>query len=239
MPATLLLLEDDPAIARVVTLALQREGFTILDYRLIRDAVRELPLHPFDLLLLDVGLPDGSSLDWLKSLRAGNAGQRFVQLPTLMLTAQSDEIDTVLGLELGADDYMTKPFSPRELVARVKALLRRSSQMAQAAMPKANHSTALRHDATGQRILYGGQPLDLTRMEYGILARLLAAKGGILARDQLLDAVWGQASESLERTVDTHIKTLRQKLKARGMTPDPVQTHRGMGYALVITAGEA
>jgi two-component system catabolic regulation response regulator CreB len=231
---TILLLEDDPAIARVVVLALQREGFVVRDYRLIRDASRELTLHPFDLLLLDIGLPDGNSLDWLKSLRAGTAGHRFVQIPALMLTAQSDEIDKVLGLELGADDYMTKPFSPRELLARVKALLRRSAQ----AVPlQAKQDVAFEVDAAAQRIWRGGQPIDLTRMEFGILTRLLSAKGGILARGQLLDAVWGQANESLERTVDTHIKTLRQKLKCHGIAPDPIQTHRGMGYSLVLSLG--
>jgi two-component system, OmpR family, catabolic regulation response regulator CreB len=232
----ILLLEDDPAIARVVALALQREGFEVRDYRKIGDAAKALPLYAFDLLLLDVGLPDGNGLDWLKSLRAGHAGQCYVSLPALMLTAQNDEIDKILGLELGADDYMTKPFSPRELVARVKALLRRSGQAvhaSQTALPQANTDMAFKHDAAGQRILYAGQPLDLTRFEYGILARLLAAKGGILARDQLLDAVWGQASESLERTVDTHIKTLRQKLKSAGVVNDPIQTHRGMGYSFI------
>jgi two-component system, OmpR family, catabolic regulation response regulator CreB len=232
----ILLLEDDPAIARVVVLALQREGFEVRDFRKISDAAKALSLNAFDLLLLDVGLPDGNGLDWLKSLRAGLGGQRYVSLPALMLTAQGDEIDKILGLELGADDYMTKPFSPRELVARVKALLRRSGQSVQAAnaiLPQANLGVAFKHDAAGQRILYLGQPLDLTRFEYGILARLLAAKGGILARDQLLDAVWGQASESLERTVDTHIKTLRQKLKSAGVVNDPIQTHRGMGYSFI------
>jgi two-component system catabolic regulation response regulator CreB len=123
------------------------------------------------------------------------------------------------------------------LVARVKALLRRSTQSVVPTIPQANHSADFKHDAAGQRILHGGQPLDLTRIEYGILVRLIQAKGGILARDQLLDAVWGQASESLERTVDTHIKTLRQKLKARGIAPDPIQTHRGMGYSLALNVG--
>jgi two-component system catabolic regulation response regulator CreB len=106
-------------------------------------------------------------------------------------------------------------------------------------LPQANLDVAFKHDAAGQRILYAGQPLDLTRFEYGILTRLLAAKGGILAREQLLDAVWGQASESLERTVDTHIKTLRQKLKSAGVVSDPIQTHRGMGYSLATSLGEA
>jgi two-component system catabolic regulation response regulator CreB len=149
-----------------------------------------------------------------------------------MLTAQNDEIDKVLGLELGADDYMVKPFSTRELAARLKALIRRSELSATGQNSNSVKELTPLHNIASQRIMYHGVPIDLTRFEYGIFTKLLDAKGGILSREQLLDAVWGGASESLERTVDTHIKTLRQKLRGSGVLGQLIQTHRGMGYSI-------
>lgn len=148
-----------------------------------------------------------------------------------MLSARGEELDRVLGLELGADDYLSKPFSPRELAARVKALLRR------AGAPAAAMATAppLFHDDTvGQRISLHGQPLPLTRREYRLLACLLAGAGRIHARDALLAAAWGDDSDSQDRTVDTHIKTLRAKLREADPSREYIQTHRGMGYCLSL-----
>jgi len=226
MSARLLLLEDDPAIARTVAYALEREGLAVVHSLLLRDAREQLLRHPFDLLVLDVGLPDGNGLDLLRELRQG---QRTT--PVLMLSAQGEEIDRVLGLELGADDYLPKPFSPRELAARVKALLRRAALPAASPGP-AHGGGAFRDDAAGQRIYLHGQALALTRREYRLLSCLLAGAGRIHARDSLLAAAWGDDSESTDRTVDTHIKTLRAKLREADPTREYISTHRGMGYAI-------
>lgn len=231
MPS-LLLLEDDPAIAKTVVFALQREGYAVVHCALLQDARSALAVQDFDALVLDVGLPDGNGLDLCREVRTRGV------TPVLMLSARGEELDRIVGLELGADDYMAKPFSPRELVARMRALLRRSAatQPAPAAAPAPAVVAAPEHgfvlDAAGQRIRLHGQVLDLTRREYGLLAVLLEAKGRIQSRDSLLGAVWGVDADSTDRTVDTHIKTLRAKLRAVDAGCDPIQTHRGMGYSL-------
>ncbi len=220
----LLLVEDDPAIARTTAYALEREGFTVSHSLTLTDARAQLRSAPPDLLVLDIGLPDGSGLDLCRELRQRDT------LPILVLSAQGEEIDRVLGLELGADDYVTKPFSPRELVARVKGLLRRTQ-----ALPAAQavaHKGAFQVDREGRRIWLQGQALDLTRREYGLLLDLLDHKGRIRSRDSLLRAAWGADSESTDRTVDTHIKTLRAKLHAASPGRDYIVTHRGMGYTM-------
>ena len=223
MPAHVLLLEDDPAIARTVAYALEREGLRTTHSLLLQDARNLLRRTAFDLLVLDVGLPDGSGLDLCREVRATGS------TPVLMLSAQGEEIDRVLGLELGADDYLAKPFSPRELAARVKALLRRAAVQAPAAPAR---GTPFHDDPAGQRMALHGQPLALTRREYRLLACLLAGAGRIHTRDALLAAAWGDDSNSQDRTVDTHIKTLRAKLREADPARDYIQTHRGMGYCL-------
>jgi two-component system, OmpR family, catabolic regulation response regulator CreB len=220
--ADILLLEDDPAIAQTVVFALQREGFALTHCSWLQEARARLAQREPALAILDVGLPDGNGLDLCRELRA--AGSR---LPLLMLSARSEEMDRVLGLELGADDYLAKPFSPRELVARVRALLRRSQ--APVAAPATNGFLV---EAGGSRIRFQGQLLDLTRRELGLLSRLLAAPQRIHSREVLLDAVWGNEADSGDRTVDTHIKTLRAKLRAVAPELDPIRTHRGLGYSL-------
>jgi len=148
----------------------------------------------------------------------------------IFLTARETEIDRVLGLELGADDYVVKPFSPRELVARVRARLRRRAQTAQTRWQRID---AFELDREGRRIRYRGHLLDLTRYEYGVLEALLARPGAVLSRAQLMDRVWADVLDSSDRTVDTHIKTLRAKLRvAGGVETDPIRTHRGLGYSL-------
>ena len=224
MSARLLLVEDDPAIARTVAYAFEREGLAVTHSLLLGDARAQLRGSRFDLLVLDVGLPDGNGLDLLRELRQG----AHPTLPVLMLSAHGEEIDRVLGLELGADDYLPKPFSPRELAARVKALLRRAAAPAAAAPP------VFHDDAAGQRIFLHGQPLALTRREYRLLSTLLAGAGRIHARDALLAAAWGDDSESTDRTVDTHIKTLRAKLREADPAREYISTHRGMGYCLDV-----
>ena len=229
MTAKLLLLEDDPAIARTVAYALERDGVQVTHSLLVHDARQQMASHRFDLLVLDVGLPEGSGLDLLRDVR--NAA-RTASLPVLMLSAHGEEIDRVLGLELGADDYLTKPFSPRELAARVKALLRRAGNGASS--PPAVAAPPFHDDESGQRISLHGQPLALTRREYRLLSCLLRGAGRIHSRDALLAAAWGDDSESTDRTVDTHIKTLRAKLREVDPAREYISTHRGMGYCVDI-----
>lgn len=235
-PVRLLLLEDDPAIARTVAFALQREGWVVEHLLLAGEARHRLEAEPPALALLDIGLPDGSGLELCRALRQSTRPQ-LARLPILLLSARGEELDRVLGLELGADDYLAKPFSPRELVARVRALLRR------AAMPAAGSATAvpalIELDAAGQRVLCAGEALLLTRLEYGLLRQLLAAPGRILSREALFSAVWGPDSETADRSVDTHIKTLRAKLRERLPAHDPIVTHRGLGYAFLPPEGPA
>jgi len=218
----ILLLEDDPAIAQTVIFALQREGFALSHCSWLYEARARLAQHEPALAIFDVGLPDGNGLDLCRELRA--AGSR---LPLLMLSARSEELDRVLGLELGADDYLAKPFSPRELVARVRALLRRSQAPVASPAPQ-----GFVIEAGGSRIRFQGQVLELTRRELGLLSRLLAAPQRIHSRETLLDAVWGHEADSGDRTVDTHVKTLRAKLRAVAPELDPIRTHRGLGYSL-------
>jgi two-component system, OmpR family, catabolic regulation response regulator CreB len=175
-------------------------------------------------VILDVGLPDISGFEVFKRLRA-----REPALPILFLTARADEIDRVVGLELGADDYVTKPFSPRELVARVRTVLRRS---AMPATPNAAAATAFSIDDGKRLIHYYGQALDLSRYEYGLLKTLIGRPGFVFTRERLLSLVWDDDTDSLDRTVDAHVKTLRAKLKSVAPALEPIRTHRGVGYAL-------
>ncbi|KRD74727.1 two-component system response regulator CreB [Lysobacter sp. Root983] len=219
----ILLVDDEPAIAATVLYALRAEGFEAEHCLTGGEALREAQRQAYDLAVLDVGLPDIGGFALCRELR------RERDLPVIFLTAHDAEADRILGLEIGADDYVTKPFSPRELVARVRVVLRRGR--AQAEAPAAAEG-AFRHDPEGKRIRYRGQPLDLTRYEYGLLAALLQRPGAVLSRAQLMDRVWGDALDSGDRTVDTHIKTLRGKLREIDGDADPIRTHRGLGYSL-------
>lgn len=224
MKPRILLLEDDSAIAATVAFSLEREGLLVERVMLVADAQAALQRERPAAAVLDVALPDGNGLDLCRRWRA-DADTRTATLPILLLTARGEEIDRVLGLEAGADDYLPKPFSPRELVARVRALLRR------AAMPRPPAS-AFELDEAGQRIRFHGTVLALTRREYGLLRELCLARGRILSRETLFDRVWGGLAESADRTVDTHIKTLRAKLREVRPADDPIVTHRGLGYTL-------
>ena len=226
----ILLLEDDPAIAATVSYALEREGFAVHVSGLVRDARSHLQTTVPQLAVIDIGLPDGSGLNLCREIRAGKV-TGLADLPIILLTARGEEIDRVLGLELGADDYVAKPFSPRELVARVRGLLRRS---ARSALPPVAISAAslFEVDAGGHRIRYAGQWLPLTRLEFGLLRVLVEAPRRIHSRAALMDAVWGHATDTTDRTVDTHVKTLRAKLRVCTPGTDPIATHRGLGYSL-------
>jgi two-component system catabolic regulation response regulator CreB len=221
----ILLVEDETAIADAALYALRAEGWNAEHVVLAGDALDRIRKDNDDVLILDVGLPDRSGFELCRDLRS------FSQLPVIFLTARGGEIDRVLGLELGADDYMVKPFSPRELVARVRARLRRANA---ARVDEWRRTGAFEHDEAGQRIRYAGHDLPLTRYEYRLLAQLLARPGAICSRDRLMRDVWNDAPETIDRTVDTHVKTLRTKLHAVTPDVDPVVTHRGLGYSLKV-----
>ena len=222
--ARILVVEDELAIADAVLYALRADGLQVEHSLLGLPALERLRREPFDVVVLDVGLPDLSGFELCRELRT------FSQLPVIFLTARDSEIDRVVGLELGADDYVVKPFSPRELVARVRARLRRAA--VDAAPVGLRERGGFSHDAAGQRVSFRGQSLALTRYEYQLLACLLARPGAIFSRDQLMDKVWSDAPDTVDRTVDTHIKTLRAKLRLLAPDFDPIRTHRGLGYSL-------
>lgn len=228
--ARVLVVEDEAAIAETVLYALRSEGFAASHCLLGGEALQQLQDGAFDLVMLDVGLPDLGGFEVCRRLRAlpGAVGQ----VPVIFLTARNDEVDRVLGLELGADDYVSKPFSPRELVARVRARLRRSGPASPQVDGRWQSQGAFCLDRQGHRIRYRDQLLELTRYEYALLAALLQRPGAILSRAQLMDRGWDASADSADRTVDTHIKTLRAKLRSAGATDDPIRTHRGVGYAL-------
>jgi two-component system catabolic regulation response regulator CreB len=219
----ILVVEDESTIADAVLYALRAEGMQAEHCLLGQQALALLRSQSFDVVILDVGLPDITGFEVCRELR------RFSEVPVIFLTARGGEVDRVVGLELGADDYVVKPFSPRELVARVRARLRRGSQDSQSGWREIG---AFAHDAAGHRIRYVGQPLDLTRYEYRLLAVLLARPGAIVGREQLMDDVWRDALETVDRTVDTHIKTLRAKLRQIAPDREPIATHRGLGYSV-------
>ena len=222
LKSRILIVDDEPAILDNIQYVLEAEGLETLR---LSEGLAVLPLlarQRVDLILLDIGLPDVSGLELCREIRRAHA------VPIIFLTARSAEIDRVLGLEMGADDYVAKPFSPRELSARVKAVLRRS---AGAPAPRGPHP-AFAVDEQKRRIAYHGSVLELSRTEYELLAVFLRRPGQVYSRDQLKTLVWEQPGTSLERSVDGHIKNLRAKLKSIAPDDDPIVTHRGVGYSL-------
>ncbi len=225
----ILIVEDEPAIADTLVYALKTEGFAPEWCATGRAGLAALAAKPFALVVLDVGLPDGSGFEVCKRIRAHSA------VPVLFLTARDTELDRVLGLELGGDDYLVKPFSPRELTARVKAILRRTN--GHGAPAPAATSTPMQVgeftiDEERQAIAFRGVALELTRYEFRLLKTLAAKPGRVFSREQLMTAAWEDPGASLDRTVDAHIKSLRAKLRAAAPDADPIQTHRGVGYSL-------
>jgi len=225
MAHRILLLEDEQAIADTLLYTLTSEGFEVQHVRLVSDALSAFAARAPDLAILDVGVPDGNGFDVCRAIR------KTSELPIVFLTARNEEIDRILGLELGADDYVSKPFSPREVCARVRAILRRSA--ARPAAP-ATEAAPLQLDETAQRIRCSGQLLALTRYEYLLLATLLKRPQRIFSRAELMDLVWGDAPDTADRTVDAHVKLLRAKLREAGVSAELIQTHRNMGYSLHI-----
>ena len=227
MKPLILIVEDEPGIADTLQYALRTEGFEPAWSSSGEAALAAAVQRPPALVILDVGLPDINGFELFKRLR------ERIDVPVVFLTARGDEIDRVVGLELGADDYIAKPFSPRELVARVRSVLRRSARAPAAAPPgHATPAAAFEVDDGRRQIRFYGRALDLSRYEFGLLRALVRRPGHVYTRDALLELVWDDASDSLDRTVDAHVKTVRAKLKAVAPTLEPIRTHRGVGYAL-------
>ncbi|SHF73530.1 two-component system, OmpR family, catabolic regulation response regulator CreB [Microbulbifer donghaiensis] len=221
----ILIVEDEAAIADTLVYALQAEGFVTRWVEVAGEALALLESEPFDLVILDVGLPDISGFEACKRLR------RFSEVPVIFLTARNEEIDRVVGLEIGADDYVIKPFSPRELAARVKAILKRVAPRTAMESAAGEPAGYFRVDLMRYQIHFHDQLLPLTRHEFRLLETLLGQPGRVFSREQLLDAL-GVASEAgYERNIDSHIKDLRAKLRAVAPAAKPIQTHRGLGYS--------
>jgi two-component system catabolic regulation response regulator CreB len=228
----ILLVEDEPAIADTLIYALSTEGFEPVWCATGNDALAAFRQQPPALAVLDVGLPDINGFELFRQLRAAAP-----ELPALFLTARAGEIDRVVGLELGADDYVAKPFSPRELVARVRGILRRAQKPAAAApasapAPAATTAHGFAVDDERKQIRYRGRALDLSRTEYRLLKVLIERPGRVYTRDELMDRAWDDPAAAFDRTVDAHVKMLRAKLRTLAPDADPIQTHRGMGYSL-------
>ena len=227
MSNKILIVEDEPSIADNIEYALASEGFEPHCCSTGEQALDWLSQIQFNLIILDVGLPDINGFELARSILSD------VDIPIVFVTARSDEIDRVVGLELGADDYVVKPFSPRELSARVKAVLRRSEKnCASTDSARAIHASVFEIDAMRVQIKYRQTVLKLSRTEYRLLLLLVESPGRVYTREQLMEYAWDHAGISLERTVDTHIKTIRQKLRAISSDVDPIVTHRGLGYSL-------
>lgn len=224
MTLNVLIIEDESAIADTLVYACHEAGIQTTHYLFGHQGVEAATNTAFDFVILDVGLPDMSGFDVCKKIRTAS------EVPILFLTARNHEIDRVVGLEIGADDYVTKPFSPREVVARIHAILRRSQN--QRKIPSETFATPFEVDDDASRIKYMGQYLTLTRYEYLLLKTLIKQPKRVYSRDQLMDIVWIAAEDTLERTVDAHIKTLRSKLRMIDSTTTAIVTHRGMGYSL-------
>ncbi|AOP36001.1 DNA-binding response regulator [Leptospira tipperaryensis] len=219
---TILLTEDEPGIRDTIRIVLESEGFRMLSAMTGKDCLSLLKESP-DLLVLDVGLPDGSGFEILKELRKKHS------IPVILLTARESELDRVLGLELGADDYMIKPFSPRELVARIRAVLRRYDGNSE------EKQTEFFTDEDRKVIYYYGKSLPLTPYEYKTLLLFLKRPGKIFTREEIMDMVWTEPGDSFDRAVDTVIKNIRTRLKEVRSDLDPIETRRGLGYGWKVT----
>ena len=228
----ILCVEDDAAILMPLRYALEREEWQVTWANTGSQAIAFVQQQTFDFIILDVGLPDINGFDVCKKIR------QFNHTPLLFLTARDDEIDRIVGLEIGADDYCTKPFSSREIVSRIKAIWRRMDIQSQLQPAQSTIETQTIIAKTWQcideslQIHYQGSALQLTRYEYRLLKLLIDHPEQVFSRQQLMDHIWEHPEHSLERTVDTHIKSLRQKLKQISAAYDPIMTHRGFGYSL-------
>lgn len=233
MRKRIVLIEDEKDIVELVRYNFRKEGFEFSSFTSGKEGLEHLRRHPVDLVLLDIMLPDLDGFEICKRLRAED---RMKSLPIIFLTAKGEEIDRVLGLEIGADDYVVKPFSPRELVARVKAVLRRQAR------PVERHEVVeaqdLRLDARTQEVTVGGKPTELSTLEFKLLHFLASHPRRIFSREQLLDEVWGRDHFVTPRTVDVHIRRVREKIEIQPDRPQYIQTVRGAGYRFAAESEE-
>jgi two-component system, OmpR family, catabolic regulation response regulator CreB len=226
----ILVVEDEPAIADTIVYALSTDGFEPHWCATGGAALDAARAQPCALAVLDVGLPDINGFELFKRLQQIDRG-----LPVIFLTARSGEIDRVVGLELGADDYIAKPFSPRELAARVRTVLRRVQRSAAPPEPTLEPPRAnplFQVDDERKTIRFRGQPLDLSRTEYRLLKVLIERPGRVFSRDELMERAWDDPASAFDRTVDAHVKSVRAKLREVAPEDDPIVTHRGLGYSL-------
>jgi two-component system catabolic regulation response regulator CreB len=214
----ILIFEDEPIIADTLIYALETDGFAAERVATAEEGLRRMEGETFDLIILDVGLPDRNGFEVCKQIRS------TLSIPILFLTARADEIDRVVGLEIGGDDYIVKPFSPREVSARVKAVLRRSAPPPQ---------------PVSSELFVIDESRKMIRYEYGVLKLLVEHPGQVFSRAQLLERVWEEPEMTQERTVDSHVKTIRGKLRAVDDSRDPIETHRGFGYSLTLGQPES
>ena len=224
MRVNILVIEDEPDIRRNLEYNLGREGFKASSVGSLDEANEKLKSKKFDLILLDLMLPDGSGLDLCKKIKSNSETEAT---PIIILTAKDDEVDKVVGFELGADDYVTKPFSVRELILRIKAILKRSDTKTKEVVEVERQFGDLKIDVDSHEVHVDSQLIELTALEFRLLKELVEKRGRVQSRDQLLSEVWGYNAEVTTRTVDTHIKRLREKLGSMGKY---VQTIRGVGY---------
>ncbi len=228
MPPHILVVEDEPSITENIVYALESDGFSVTATSTGRGALDLVAAREFQLIVLDVGLPDMTGFEICQTIRRTHA------LPVLFLTARSSEIDRVVGLEIGGDDYVVKPFSPRELAARVRAILRRVSTvpLPQNATSQ-NPGLPLVIDELRFQAVYFGSALTLSRYEFRMLKAFAEQPGRVFTREQLMEAASEEPDASMERTIDTHVKTLRARMRAVRHGIDPIVTHRGIGYSLL------
>ena len=221
-----LVVEDEPSIADTLVYALKTEGFAVDWVSSGEETVRRAVDGVYAAIVLDIGLPDLTGFEVCRRIR------RTSQVPILFLTARNAEVDRIVGLEIGGDDYVVKPFSPREVTARVRAILRRTGAGGAGSVAGGRRAKGFEVDAERRRIAYRGADLVLTRNEYRLLKTLVERPGRVFSRDELLGAAWDDPGASMDRTIDAHIKTIRAKLRAAVPDADPIETHRGVGYSL-------
>ncbi len=228
MKTQIVLIEDERDIVELVRYNFGKEGLEVKSFERALPALDHLRVHPADLAIVDILLPDVDGLEVCRRLRAD---ERLRQLPVIFLTAKGEEVDRIIGLELGADDYVVKPFSPRELLARVRAVLRRKE------LPPARKEVIevrdLRLDSRTHEVAVRGRPVELSSLEFKLLHFLASNPRRVYSREQLLDEVWGRDRFVTPRTVDVHIRRLREKIELRSEEPEYLQTVRGTGYRFV------
>jgi len=224
VPSTVLLVDDEDSIQKLLTYPLEREGFRVVQARDGEEALTQFDEHAIDLVVLDVMLPKLDGLEVCKQLRSRSA------VPIIMLTARDDELDKVLGLELGADDYITKPFSIREFRSRVRALLRRVSLQRDERDGEVIEQDGLRIDLAKRTVEISGEEAGLTYVEFELLSILASNPGRVYTRRALLETLWGDAEYRDQRTIDVHVRHLREKLERDSRNPELILTVRGVGY---------